>query len=107
MAFDEGLAERVDRHLGEREGVTDRKMFGGIAWMLNGNMAVGVLGDELIVRLGDERGETALAEPGTRPFDLTGRAMKAFVMVRVGDDDAALATWVDRGVSYAESLPPK
>ena len=106
MAYDEALAERVDAHIGDREGVTERKMFGGIAWMLNGNMAVGMLGDELLVRLGDEAGEAALSEPDTRPFDFTGRPMKSIVMVRV-NDDAALAAWVDRGLAYAASLPPK
>lgn len=106
MAYDESLAERVDAHIGDREGITERKMFGGIAWMLNGNMATGILGDELIVRVGEEAGEAALGEPGTRPFDFTGRQMRSIVMVRV-TDDASLATWVDRGLSYAASLPPK
>lgn len=105
MAYDERLAERVDARIGDREGITERKMFGGIAWMLNGNMAVGVLGDELIVRLGDDRGEAALSEPGTRPFDMTGRPMKGFVVVRAEDD--ALRSWIDRGLAHAASLPPK
>ena len=106
MAYDERLAERVDAAIGDREGIRDQKMFGGVAWMLNGNMAVGIIGDELIVRLGDQGGEAALAEPGTRPFDMTGRPMKGFVVVRVDDDDA-LASWVARGLEYAGSLPPK
>ena len=106
MAYDEGLAERIHAHIGVRDGLNDRKMFGGIAWMLDGNMAVGVIGDELIVRVGPENTERALAEPNTRPFDTMGRPAKGFVMVRA-DDDATLHAWIDRGLDYAASLPPK
>ena len=106
MPYDERLAERVDAAIGAREGIREQKMFGGIAWMLNGNMAVGVLGDELIVRLGNEAGDAALEEPGTRPFDFTGRPMRSTVMVRAADDDA-IASWVERGLAFAASLPPK
>ena len=108
MAYDEGLAERVRELIALREDVTERKMFGGIAWMLAGNMACGVIGDELIVRLGTEEGERALAEPHTRPFDMTGRPMRGFVCVApqgtATDDD--LEGWVDAGAGHAGSLPP-
>ena len=104
VAYDEGVAERVREVIGVRSGVTERKMFGGIAWMIGGNMAVGVLGDELIVRLEPGDAERALAEPDARPFDATGRPMKGFVVVAAGDD---LARWVDDGADYAASLPPK
>lgn len=105
MAYSEELAARIDAHIGDREGIREQKMFGGIAWMLNGNMAVGVLGDELLVRLGDEDGPAALSEPGTRAFDFTGREMKSIVMVSPTRDN--LAGWIDRGLAYATSLPPK
>jgi TfoX/Sxy family transcriptional regulator of competence genes len=92
-----------------RADVSERKMFGGLAFMVAGNMACGVLGDDLIVRLGDEEGEKALAEDGVRPFDFTGRPMKNIVFVSPEQtaDDAGLAEWVDAGADYASSLPPK
>lgn len=109
MAYDAELADRVREILAPREAVTERKMFGGVAWMLRGNMACGVLGDELIVRVGREEAERALAEPHTRPFDFTGRPMRGPVMVGSEGlrDDTALAAWVDAGADYALSLPPK
>jgi TfoX/Sxy family transcriptional regulator of competence genes len=84
-------------------------MFGGIAFMVQGNMACGVLKEELIVRLGDEEGEKALAEDGVRPFDFTGKAMKGIVYVSPERtaEDAGLAEWVDAGADYAASLPAK
>jgi TfoX/Sxy family transcriptional regulator of competence genes len=85
------------------------KMFGGLAMLLHGNMAVGVHGDALIVRTDPGRREQLLAEPGARVFDMTGRPMKGWLLVDpdgcAEDDD--LRRWVDRGVEYARSLPPK
>ena len=109
MAYDEGLAERVRDLLALHGDVTERKMFGGIAWMLAGNMACGVIGDELIVRVGPEAGERALAESHARPFDATGRPMRGFVCVAAEGtaEPAALAGWVEAGVAFAASLPPK
>lgn len=109
MAYDEVLAGRVRDALGGRDGVTERKMFGGIGFMLNGNMCVGVLGDELILRLGPEEADRALGEPHTREFDYTGRAMTGWVMVgregtEAGED---LERWVDRAVGYVSALPTK
>jgi TfoX/Sxy family transcriptional regulator of competence genes len=109
MAYDEKLADRVRDLLSARSEVSERKMFGGIAFMVAGNMACGVLGEELIVRLGDEEGEKALTEEGVRPFDFTGKPMKGIVYVspeRV-TDDAGLTEWVDAGADFAASLPPK
>jgi TfoX/Sxy family transcriptional regulator of competence genes len=109
MAYDEGLATRVRDLIGDRPGVAEKKMFGGLAFLLNGNMACGVHGDELIVRLAADATDAALAEPGTRLFDISGRPMKGWLLVdadaHAEDDD--LRRWVDRGVAYAGTLPPK
>ncbi len=109
MAYDEGLATRVRDLLGDRLGVTEKRMFGGLAFLLEGNMACGIRGDDLIVRVAAEHADTALAEPDTRPFDLTGRPMKGWLLVGPNgyaeDDD--LRRWVDQGVAYAGTLPPK
>jgi TfoX/Sxy family transcriptional regulator of competence genes len=109
VAYDEALAERVRDLLGPRADLTERKMFGGIAFMVGGNMAIGVLGDDLMVRLDPADAERALAEPHVRPMDFTGRPMKGMVFVEPAatatDDD--LAGWVDAGADFASSLPPK
>ena len=109
MAYDEALADGVRDLLSIREGVSERKMFGGIAFMVDGNMACGVLGDELIVRLGADDGQRALAEPHTRPFDFTGRPMRGFVVVAPAglDGEPKLAGWVDAGADFAAALPAK
>lgn len=109
MAYDEALAARVRDLLVLRSDLTEREMFGGIAFMLAGNMAVGIIGDDLMVRLGKDDAERALTEPHVRPMDFTGRPMKTTVYVdRDGTaDDADLAGWVDAGADFAVSLPPK
>ena len=109
MAFDEGLATRVRELIGDDPGVAEKRMFGGLAFLLNGNMACGVRGDDLIVRLAADASQGALAEPGARPFDITGQPMRGWLMVGVEghaeDDD--LRRWVDRGMAHARTLPPK
>jgi TfoX/Sxy family transcriptional regulator of competence genes len=109
MAYDEGLAQRIREVLGERPELVEKKMFGGIGFMLQGNMACGVLKDELIVRVGPERYEEALTKPHTRPFDFSGRPMRGWVMVASDgyESDEALQGWVQQGVDFALSLPPK
>ena len=109
MAFDEALAARVREALAPRAEVSERKMFGGIAFMVAGNMAVGVIDDDLMVRLGIEDAEHALAEPHVRPMDFTGRPAKGMVFVDAGGTaaDEDLASWVDAGADFAASLPPK
>ena len=109
MAYDEALAERVRSTIGGRDAVTERKMFGGIAWMVGGNMACGVIDDDLCVKLSAEDAERALAEPDTRPFEMGGRTSRAFVVVSAGAlaGEAELARWVDAGADHAASLPPK
>lgn len=109
MAYDEGLAQRIQELLKDIPGLVERKMFGGVGFMLHGNMACGVNKDNLIVRLGPERHEEAMGRPHTRPFDITGRTMKGWVMVMaVGyESDEDLGDWVQQGVDLALSLPPK
>ncbi|MCK8438913.1 TfoX/Sxy family protein [Streptomyces sp. D2-8] len=109
MAFDEGLAERVRARLGTDPGITEKRMFGGLAFLYQGNMAVGVTGDGLMVRVGPDATEAALARPGTRPFDLTGHPMRGWVVVASSavSEDEALAGWIDQGHAFAASLPPK
>jgi TfoX/Sxy family transcriptional regulator of competence genes len=109
MAYDEALADRVRAAIGGTANVTEIKMFGGLCFTVNGNMAVGITGDELMVRMSPEDGQAALTEPHARPMDFTGRPMRGFLYI----GPEALATtrslrrWVDRGVAYASSLPPK
>jgi TfoX-like protein len=109
MAFDEKLADRVRAQLGKRRGLVEKKMFGGVGFMLNGNMCVGVHGDELIVRIDPAETDKTLRRKHTRIFDITGRPMKGWILVRsagVGTQPA-LAEWVQVAVDYASSLPAK
>ena len=109
MAYDEALANRVRELIAVRSGVTEKKMFGGVAWMVGGNMAVGVSRDDLMVRVDPELRDTLLLEPGVRTFDMKGTPTKAFLRVgqEVLQDDAQLARWVDECADHAASLPPK
>ncbi len=109
MAYDEPLAERVQDALSGRAGVSKRKMFGGIAFMIGGNMACGVINDDLMVRLDATEAERALAEEHVRPMDFTGRPMKGFVFVSPAgtDSDESLAGWVELAADHAASLPAK
>ena len=109
MAYDESLAQRVRDVLEARPDLSERKMFGGIAFMLAGNMAVGVIDDDLMVRLDPDDARRALAEAHVRPMDFTGRPPRNMVFVdaagTAGDED--LAAWVEAGADHAASLPPK
>ena len=109
MPYDEELAERVRDAISMRDGLSEREMFGGIGFMLGGNMACGVIGEDLIVRLAPQDAERALAEADTRPFDFKGRPMKGWIFVapRGTESDEALAEWVDAGAAFAASLPAK
>ena len=109
MAFDEELAARIRTALARKKGVEEKKMFGGVGFLLNGNMLVGVWKDSLIVRLGEEDGETALLEPHVKPFDITGKAMKGWAMVMPAgiEDDDQLKGWVQRAVKFVRNLPAK
>ena len=109
MAYDEVLAARIRSLLAKRGDVTERKMFGGIAYMVADHMAVGVIRDDLMVRVGSDAEAAALAEPHARPMDFTGRPARGMVYVAPAGvaSDADLARWVERGAAYAASLPPK
>lgn len=109
MAYNEGLADDIRALPAERPGLVAKKMFGGIGFILNGNMAVGVLGDDLMVRVSLEQDDALKIEPNVRRFDMTGRAMRGWLVVEPPGfaDDADLARWVALGVAVADSLPPK
>jgi len=109
MPYDEGLAERIREMLGMRPALSEKKMFGGLCLLINGNMACGITGEDLMVRVGPDDYEEALAEIYSRPMDFTGKPLRGFVYVDPegfeADDD--LKEWVGRGVAFAESLAPK
>ena len=109
MDYDDVLADRVLALLGDRDDVSQRRMFGGFAVMVGGHMAVGVLGDDLMVRVGAAAYEDALDQPGARIMDFTGRPMTGFVVVgadAVRDDDA-LRGWLARALRFVATLPPR
>jgi TfoX/Sxy family transcriptional regulator of competence genes len=109
MAFDEELAARIRKRLARRAGVSEKKMFGGLAFLLNGNMCCGVHKREMIVRLDPNRTAEALSQPRTRIFDLSGRPMKGWILVELSGvaDDDALAKWLRLATTYAATLPAK
>ena len=109
MAFDESLAARIRDALAGKKGVEEKKMFGGVGFLLNGNMLVGVWKDSLIVRLGPDEGDEALKEPHVREFDITGRAMKGWVLVEPDgvEADEQLADWIGRATKFVGKLPAK
>lgn len=109
MAYDEGLAERIRDVLSDRHDVVEKKMFGGLCFMVSGHMTIGVSGDELMVRVGKEHYDEAMAQPHAREMDFTGRSLKGFVYVGTDGfaNDGDLAGWVGRGLRNTEALPPK
>jgi len=109
MAYDETLAERVRSVLEARPELSERRMFGGIAFMIGGNMAVGVIDDELMVRHDPEDSERMLADPNARPMDFTGKPMRGMLFVDSAGttEDTDLVAWVELGADFAASLPPK
>jgi hypothetical protein len=108
MAFDESLAGRIRGILARRKGVEEKRMFGGVGFLLSGNMCVGVWKDSLIARLGVEQGEEAMRQPHVKAFDITGKAMKGWVLVGPeGVADDRLNDWVRLAVSFVGQLPRK
>jgi hypothetical protein len=109
MAFDETLAARIRDALAHRRNIEEKKMFGCICFLLNGNALAGVWKDRLIARLGPDEGEAALREPLVRAFDITGKPMRNWVAVgpeRVEDDDE-LNGWLERATKFVRTLPAK
>jgi len=109
MAYDEGLAQRVRELVEGHLAYEEKKMFGGIGFLFYGNMACGVIRDDLIVRVGAENYTDALLEPHVELFDITGRAMKGWVVIKEPGyrSDKDLQTWVEKGEKYSLSLPAK
>lgn len=109
MAFDEGLAQRIREYLARHQGVTERKMFGGLAFMVRGNMCCGVLDDRLMARIGSDQYAQALASPHAGKMDFTGRPLVGFVYVQADgvENDADLGAWIDRCLAFIGNLPDK
>jgi TfoX/Sxy family transcriptional regulator of competence genes len=109
MPFDADLNDRLRRALGKRRGLTEKKMFGGTAFLLHGNMLVGVWREFLIARVGPEQQDAALAEPHAKPMDITGRPMRGWIMVAPegSSRDEQLHAWIDQAVAFVATLEPK
>ena len=109
MAYDEGLAQRVRILLEGKSDFAEKRMFGGVCFLLRGNMACGILNEDLIVRVGPDNYDDLMKRPDTREFDITGRTMKGWVMVSPEGHktDEDLSDWVERGVAFTFTLPEK
>jgi TfoX/Sxy family transcriptional regulator of competence genes len=109
MAFDEKLAARIRGVVGKRDGISEKKMFGGIAFLLNGKMLCGVIDSDLMVRVGPARHDEALARPHAREMDFTGRPLTGYVYVapRGTATAASLRNWVLDGFSFVSTLPAR
>jgi len=109
VPYDERLAARVREILAARDDVTERRMFGGLTFMVGGHMCCGVLGERLVLRLGDEGASEALSEPFTHPMDFTGRPAKGFVYVDAegARTRRAMQKWLSRAVRSTTTLPPR
>jgi TfoX/Sxy family transcriptional regulator of competence genes len=109
MAFDEGLAHRLRELTEEKPNVLEKKMFGGLSFLVSGNMCFGIVGDELMVRVGPDAYAECLDLPHAREMDFTGRAMKGMIYVSTDgfEEDDDLEAWVSRGFAFAASLPAK
>lgn len=110
MAYDENLADRVRTSIGAQHGLLEKKMFGGLVFTLNGNMAAGIIKDELLVRVSPDAHDGLVGESGARAFEMIpGKSMKGFIAVDQSAlaDDSKLGGWVQRGVGYAGGLPLK
>lgn len=109
MTYSQQLLERIRGLLRNRSDVVEKKMFGGVAFMVRGNMACGLLGNSLIVRIGRDAARAAMSKPHVRPMDFTGKVLSTFATIEAEgiETDAQLRRWVDMAVAYAESQPPK
>lgn len=109
MAYSESLALRVRSALARRRGVTEKKLFGGVGFLLHGNLLVAIWKQSLIVRLGPDVAAQALAEPEVREFDVTGKPMKGWIMVDPEglDEDRQLNRWIEQAWEFVAQLPAK
>jgi len=109
VVYDRGLAERIRDLVGADRLLAERTMFGGLCFLSHGNMCFGILGDDLLVRVGRDAYDEALGRPHAREMDLTGRAMRGMVLVDPGGftEDEDLRAWLHRSLAFADSLPPK
>lgn len=109
MPYSDSLAERIRQAVGRRKGIKEKKMFGGVGFLLNGNMLVGVWQTSLIVRIGPDQYDAALKKPHVREFDITGRPMKGWIMVEPDgvEGDKQLKEWIEEALSFVETLPAK
>jgi TfoX/Sxy family transcriptional regulator of competence genes len=109
MGYDEGLAERIRVHLAGESGLEDKRMFGGVAFLLDGNMAVAISGGDLMVRVGRDAVDEAVEQPHVSPCEMGGRPMKDWVLVAPAatESDEGLREWLGRGAAFARSLPAK
>jgi TfoX/Sxy family transcriptional regulator of competence genes len=109
MPYSKSLVARIHALLAGRRSIVEKKMFGGVAFLRHGNMLVGVWHDSLIARLGPAAGADALREPYVRPFDITGKPMKGWILVEPEgiDEDSQLQAWINRAIEFVETLPSK
>ena len=109
MAYSESVALRVRQVLGRRHDIVDKKMFGGVGFLLNGNMCVGIWKNSLIVRIDPESYEDALKEECVRKFDITGRPMKGWILVEPDgiESDDQLRKWIEQSLDFVVTLPNK
>jgi hypothetical protein len=109
MVYDEGLVERLREIFEDRRDVKEKKMFGGIAFMVRGHMCVGIVGETLMARIGPDEYDKALKKKHVREMDVTGRPMKGFIYIDPAgfESDKDLQYWVTLSETYAKSLPPK
>ena len=109
MAYDEGLAERLRGVFAGQSDVAEKKMFGGLVFMVCGSMCVGVSGDELMARVGQDQYDEALTLPHARHMDFTGRPIKGFVFIGTDGIESVddLSEWVDRCLSFNATMPAK
>jgi len=109
MVYDKELAGRIRQILASLKGLDEKKMFGGISFLLNGNMCCGVIKDNLVIRIGRKNYEKALAEPHARPMDFTGRPLSGFIYVSPSGylTDKDLTKWLKQAIAFTKSLPPK
>jgi TfoX/Sxy family transcriptional regulator of competence genes len=109
MSYDEKVASRIRSALKGKRGIEEKKMFGGLAFLLHGNMVCGAFNDVLVLRLGEQLASETLKLPNVRPMDFTGRPMKSMVYVSAEgfDNDHSLSLWIDKALAFVRTLPLK